>query len=66
MPSFKPPRSFSDRLMSTCLGLLACAIVVFVAVHLVLAVVWPLLIIVSVVTVVTGTLAFLRYRHHGW
>jgi hypothetical protein len=65
MRAFEPPR-FLDRLMSICLHLLACAIALYVAVRLVLAVAWPLLVMVGAVAVVIGALAVVRYRSRGW
>jgi hypothetical protein len=55
-----------DKLVGTCFSLLAGAVAIYVAVHLIESVAWALAIIGSVVVVGSAVIAMLRHRRHDW
>jgi hypothetical protein len=60
------PRSAPDKLVKTCLSLLAAAVAVYVSVKLIEAV-WPALLVILGVSLFVGIAVFiLRARNRGW
>jgi hypothetical protein len=60
------PRSWLDRVVGACLGVLAGAVALYVAVRLVEAVAVALLIMAGVVVLAVAAFMFLRYRSRDW
>jgi hypothetical protein len=60
------PRSWFDKAIGICLGVLVGAVALYIAVHLVLAVADALLVILGVGTFIALAVMLLRYRRNGW
>jgi uncharacterized membrane protein YccC len=60
------PRSWFDKAIGVCLGILVGAAALYIAVHLVLAVADALLVILGVGAFVALGVALVRYRRNGW
>jgi hypothetical protein len=60
------PASLLERLVGGCFGLLAAAIALTIAVHLIESI-WPVLVAIGLgVAAVAGLVIVLRWRRQGW
>jgi hypothetical protein len=60
------PRSWFDKAISACFGVLVGAAALYIAVHLILAVADALLVILGVSAFIAAAVALLRMGRNGW